>query len=62
MKLDEIQANSMLWEGVEGIWRHLGGLREAFGGFWEPLGGSWVAFGDIWDPLGAGTGSVKVKV
>ncbi len=40
----------MLWEGLEGIWGHLGGFWEAFGGIWEALGGSWVAFGDIWDP------------
>ncbi len=42
----------MLWEGLEGIWGHLGGFWEAFGGIWEALGGSWVAFGDIWDPMG----------
>ena len=42
----------MLWEGLEGIWEHLGGFWEAFGGILEALGGSWVAFGGIWDPLG----------
>ncbi len=55
----------MLWEGLEGIWGHLGGFWEAFGGIWEALGGSWVAFGGIWDPLGPpqgqGIGAVKVK-
>ena len=35
----------MLWEGLEGIWGHLGGFREAFGGIWEALGGSWAALG-----------------
>ena len=40
----------MLWEGLEGIWGHLGGFREAFRGIWETLGGSWVAFRDIWVP------------
>ena len=48
----------MLWEGLEGIWGHLGGFWEAFGGIWEALGGSWVAFGDIWDPLGHPWGRV----
>ncbi len=48
----------MLWEGLEGIWGHLGGFREAFGGIWEALGGSWVAFGDIWDPLGPPQGLI----
>jgi len=42
----------MLCEGLEGIWGHLGGFRDAFGVIREVLGGSWVAFGDIWDPLG----------
>ncbi len=42
----------MLGEGLEGIWRHPEGFREALGGILEALGGSWVAFGDIWDPLG----------
>ena len=42
----------MLWEGLEGIWGHLGGFWEAFGSILEALGGSWVAFGGIWDPLG----------
>ena len=55
----------MLWEGLEGIWGHLGGFREAFGGILETLGGSWVAFGDIWGPLeppqGQITGAGKVK-
>ncbi len=55
----------MLWEGLEGIWGHLGGFWEAFGGIWEALGGSWVAFGGIWDPLGPpqglSTGVEKVK-
>ena len=47
----------MLWEGLEGIWGHLGGFREAFGGILEALGGSWVAFGDIWAPLGPPQGA-----
>ena len=47
----------MLWEGLEGIWGHLGGFWEAFGGILEALGGSWVAFGDIWDPLGPPQGA-----
>ena len=42
----------MLWESLEGIWRHLAGFWEAFGCILEALGGSWVAFGGIWDPLG----------
>ena len=58
----------MLWEGLEGIWRHPGGFREALGGIREALGGSWVAFGGSgtpwdppWDHPREMTGEVKVK-
>ena len=55
----------MLWEGLEGIGEHPGGLPEAFGGIWEALGASWAAFGNILAPLGppqgASTEEARVK-
>jgi hypothetical protein len=44
MNVDEIRRNLMLWEGLEGIWRHVGWIWKHLGGICKLLGGIWVAW------------------